>query len=642
MSRSRITLLAALTLSLTATVASCAAQAPLSLASASQQVSGRVTFAVETRAAQATLTEAANGATVSLVDAATGNTLAATITDASGNFVLSFPAFTPQAGTPYVLEAVKGLAVGGSTNRAGSPAVRLRTLLFWNSGWQSLTNTTVNTGIVLSAATTAVAGIASLKKQAGTPLTLTNLVGKVSGSTFNETGTGLTNASDFTPVLSLVSNAITLDQDPLRAIAYDKTTATYSLATTVPWVSSYAPKIPTPGGTVTVSGNNLDRLTGRNVFFFGRVPAATWSVSVDRKTATIAVPGGAFSAPFVLEQPNGLKQTIAPFLMLKGTVGTIAGNGAAGWWDTIGGNASLNGPFGVVLDKAGNLFWTDEFGHRIRKLNPLGNVSTLAGDGTASFADAQGLAAKLNTPCHLVFDSLNNLYIADNANYRIRKITPDGTVSTLAGNGSPSATDGTGTGAGFIGAVGITNDDQGNLYMADAGGARIRKVVISSGVVTTLAGNGTLASVDGTGAGAQFADPYGIVADKRGNLYVSEHGGSKIRKIVISSGVVTTLAGNGTANFADGTGGAAMFKNPHGLAIDGVGNLYVADTNNRRIRKVTPAGVVTTVAGSGVAGFANGTTSAATFGAVTGVCVDDDGNIYVADRSNNAIRVVTP
>ncbi|MBO9539121.1 SMP-30/gluconolactonase/LRE family protein [bacterium] len=617
-------------------------EGPTAHGPAVQQVTGRVSFA--TRAAQATLGEVANAATVSLIDQSTGNTVTASITDASGNFVLTFPTFTPQRGVPYVLEAVKGLAVSGTSNRAGTSAVRLRSLLFWNDGWQSLTNTTLNAGIVVSAATTAVATVASLKRQAGVPVTLSSLIGTVSGSTFSETGTGLSNASDFTPVFGFVSNAVALDQDPLRAIAYDKASGTYSLATAVPWISGYAPKTPIPGGTVTVTGGNFERLTGRNLFYFGAIPASTWSVSADRSTATVTVPANAFSAPFTLLQPNGLVQTIAPFLTLKGTVGTLVGNGVAGWWDAVGTNAQLNGPFSMIRDASGNTYWSDEYGHRIRKVSPDGLVTTLAGDGTMGLLDGTGLGARFNYPCGLALDGEGNLLLAAYVNHSIRRISPTGVVTTLAGNGSAGYVDGVGSAARFSSPVGMVRDGAGNLYVGDSGNYRVRKIS-AAGVVSTIAGNAASGSVDGVGSAARFNSLYGMTLDASGTtLYIADNISNKILKVVLSTGQVMTYAGTGAAGYADGAATTtAILKAPHGVAFDAAGNLYVADTSNYRIRKIDPTGTtVSTVAGTGVSGYADGPIATATFKDITDLKVDADGNLYVADRSAHAIRVVTP
>ena len=182
-------------------------------------------------------------------------------------------------------------------------------------------------------------------------------------------------------------------------------------------------------------------------------------------------------------------------------------------------------------------------------------------------------------------------------------------------------------------------DGSGNLYVADASNNRIR-LITTNGTVSTFAGSGTAALIDGTGTAASFYYPYGIAIDAAGNLYVADERNNAIRKIT-SSGVVTTLAGSGSVGSADGTGAAASFSNPTGVAVDSAGNIYVTDVGNNEIRKITPAAVVTTVAGSAKSGFADGTGAAAEFEYPYGLSIDPKGNIYVSDQGNEKIRKIT-
>jgi prepilin-type N-terminal cleavage/methylation domain-containing protein len=268
-----------------------------------------------------------------------------------------------------------------------------------------------------------------------------------------------------------------------------------------------------------------------------------------------------------------------------------------------------------------------------------GGVSTtLAGSGTAGFVDGTGTSAQFNNPNGITVDSSGIIYIADFSNHRIRKITAGGTVSTLAGSGGTGFADGTGTSAVFNYPHGVAVDTSGNVYVADQSNQRIRKIT-AGGVVTTLAGSGGQGFADGTGTSAAFNYPAGITVDASGNVYVADTNNYRIRKIT-SSGVVTTLAGSGVSGFADGTGIAAQFFNPTGVAVDSSGNVYVADAQNNRIRKITSSGVVTTLAGSGAAGFADGTGTAAQFNSPGGVAVDALGTVYVADLSNQRIRKI--
>ncbi|PYI84021.1 MAG: hypothetical protein DME26_13875, partial [Verrucomicrobia bacterium] len=273
--------------------------------------------------------------------------------------------------------------------------------------------------------------------------------------------------------------------------------------------------------------------------------------------------------------------------------------------------------------------------------------TTLAGFAGYGSADGTGSAARFNHPFGVAVGSAGNVYVADRGNYMVRKITPDGVVTTLAGrlpqfDGDDKrlgSTDGTGSEAQFWSPYGVAVDSTANVYVADSYDNTIRKVT-PTGVVTTLAGRaGSVGSADGTGSAARFYNPSGVAVDSVGNVYVADTDNNTIRK-VSPTGVVTTLAGNAAitnvfgypeGGFADGGGSAARFNGPGGVAVDSADNVYVADTANHTIRKVTPAGVVTTLAGrAGSDGSADGTGSAARFSNPSGVAVDGAGNVYVA------------
>ena len=317
---------------------------------------------------------------------------------------------------------------------------------------------------------------------------------------------------------------------------------------------------------------------------------------------------------------------------LVGNVTTLAGSGVAGYADRTGVAAQFKSPTSVAVDSSGTAYVADLGNHRIRKITPAGVVTTLAGSGVGGFADGTGAAAQFKSPAGVAVDSSGTLYVADFYNQRIRKITQAGVVTTLAGSTAGFA-DGTGSGAQFNGPNSVAVDPSGTVYVADYYNNRIRKIT-PAGVVTTLAGS-TAGFADGTGAGAQFYSPVGVAVDASGAVYVADYGNKRIRKIT-PAGVVTTLAGS-TAGSTDGTGGAAQFKNPYGVAVDSSGTVYVADYGDHRIRKITPAGAVTTLAGS-TAGFADGTGTAAKFNYPEGVAVDSAGTVYVADTSNHRIR----
>jgi len=273
--------------------------------------------------------------------------------------------------------------------------------------------------------------------------------------------------------------------------------------------------------------------------------------------------------------------------------------------------------------------------------------TTLAGpDESPGAVDGPGSAARFNRPEGVAVDSAGNVYVADYYNYTIRKVTPGGVVTTLAGlAGSEGSADGTGSAARFNCPYGVAVDSAGNVYVADTDVCAIRKVT-PAGVVTTLAGL------------AEQSDIFGVAVDSAGNVYVADTANHTIRKVT-PGGVVATLAGNASitnqagiriGGYADGTGSAARFNYPYGVAVDGAGNVYVADSGNSTIRKVTPGGVVTTLAGNAssidwlgypIGGFADGTASAARFNWPAGVAVDGAGNVYVADTANHTIRIGT-
>jgi len=322
---------------------------------------------------------------------------------------------------------------------------------------------------------------------------------------------------------------------------------------------------------------------------------------------------------------------------------TMAGVSPAGDADGTGTQARFNAPTSVAVDAAGNVFVADWQNCFIRKVTQAGVVTrfagTIVGDNPCGSTNGAGDAAQFSFAYGVATDSAGNVYVADTFNNTIRKITPAAVVSTLAGSpGLQGSADGTGSAARFRGPRGVAVDSAGNVYVADTFNHTIRQVT-PGGVVTTVAGLAfTSGSTDGTGTAARFNTPYGVAVDSSGNLYVADANNHTIRKIA-PGGVVTTLAGTaGMSNFLDATGSAARFFNPRGIAIDSAGTIYVADTNNRRIRQVTAAGVVTTLAGSGLAGGSDGPNATARFNNPEGVAVDAAGAVYVADTTSDTIR----
>ena len=325
---------------------------------------------------------------------------------------------------------------------------------------------------------------------------------------------------------------------------------------------------------------------------------------------------------------------------VAGSSGTTNGTLAA---------ARFNGPIGLDVDSAGNIYVADSLNNTIRKISE-GVVTTLAGTPSllGGSVDGTGAAARFNQPTGVAVDAAGNVYVADYSAHTIRKITSSGEVTTFAGDRTtPGTSDGTGTAAKFNFPRGVAVDAAGNVYVADHQSHTIRKIT-SAGVVTTIAGTAQLTgSTNATGAAARFLYPSGVAVDTSGNIFVADYGNHTIRKIT-SAGVVTTIAGTaGSSGTTDGTGSAARFYRPHGIKVDSAGNIYVAEYSNHTIRKITTAGVVTTVAGTAGTlvgstqtgyGSADGTDTNARFNSPSGVTVDSSGNIFVADYGNHTIR----
>jgi sugar lactone lactonase YvrE len=322
------------------------------------------------------------------------------------------------------------------------------------------------------------------------------------------------------------------------------------------------------------------------------------------------------------------------------TTTSLAGSGVAGFINAIGVSAQFNIPDGVAVDGSGNVYVADRNNHRIRKISPSGVVTTLAGSGIYGYADGAGISAQFGFPSNVAVDASGNVYVTDQGNHRIRKITSSGAVTTIAGSGVGGFTDGTGTATQFNAPIGITIDNSGNVYVADWGNHKIRKIT-SSGVVTTLAGSGVAGYADGSGTAAQFNRPTGVVVDASGNLYVTDSSNHRIRK-VNSTGIVTTIAGTGIQGSIDGTAISARFNFPDGISVDTSGNIYIADRNNNKIRKISSNRMVSTIAGSGATGFMDGIGTATQFSAPLGIGVDAMGIVYVGDSNNNRIRKITP
>lgn len=346
--------------------------------------------------------------------------------------------------------------------------------------------------------------------------------------------------------------------------------------------------------------------------------------------------------------------------LTTGIIYTVAGNGNAGYLGD-GGPAvfsSLNRPDGIAFDQIGNIIIVDVGNRRIRKISKTtGIITTISGNGISGYGfgyGGDGGKANLSTlanPVSTVLDSAKNIYIADYLNNRIRKISSaTGNITTVAGNGIKgySGDLGLATNASLNGPADIALDAIGNLYIAEDGNNKIRKVNASTGIITTIAGSDS-AGFSGDGGPAKTArlsGPNGLAIDKSGNLFISDHNNNRVRKVTSTTGVISTVAGNGNAEYSGDNGDAIMagLQSPSGLLIDHDGNLIIADAGNNRIRKVnTISNTITTICGTGEAGFGgdDGSSLYAKLNSPTGLSIDQSGSIYIADYNNDRVRKIT-
>ena len=294
--------------------------------------------------------------------------------------------------------------------------------------------------------------------------------------------------------------------------------------------------------------------------------------------------------------------------------------------------ASFNSPYGMDSDAFGNIYVADYNNNRIRKISPVGHVTNFAGDGIQGFLNGQGTAARFNSPSDIAVGPSGNIYVADSQTNIIRMITSSGAVTTFAGTGATGSADDLALLATFFRPSGIFVDANENIYVADSGNNKLRK--ISQGVVTTLTG---ASAVLVSARSILMNNPQSLAVDLEGNIIVADTGNHKILMIT-PDGYSQTIAGSGVAGSADGVGAAASFNQPHRIILDGTGNIYVADSGNNRIRKITAERVVTTVAGSGTAGYVEGDGILARFSNPKGLLLTASGEIFVADSANNSIR----
>ncbi|MGA7236592.1 MAG: hypothetical protein WBY44_12980 [Bryobacteraceae bacterium] len=331
-----------------------------------------------------------------------------------------------------------------------------------------------------------------------------------------------------------------------------------------------------------------------------------------------------------------------------GVVSTAAGNGMESYSGDGGGAtaAQLDDPAALTFDTAGNLYVADTANHRVRKISPSGIISTAAGTGQPGFSGDGGAAvrAQLNSPRGLTSDADGNVYIADSGNNRIRKLLPDGTLISIAGNGNASFYGDTGPAdaASLHDPHGIYSAGGGHIYIADTGNQRIREL-LPDGTITTVAGNGGQGPGGDGGAAtsAQLNLPTGVTLDAAGNVYIADQGNNRVREVA-TNGTISTLAGSAAYGIGDGgPATAALLDAPYSVAVDAAGNVYLSDTGHNRVREVSN-GTITTLAGTGNCCYAGdgGPAGSAQLNAPGALLVDSSGRVYVADAGNNAVRLI--
>jgi len=404
----------------------------------------------------------------------------------------------------------------------------------------------------------------------------------------------------------------------------DDKTAPNAVPRIAPSIVEFSPSEAAFGATLTLRGENFSAVLAENSVALNGVAANILSARPNE--ITIEVPQNKHCTGLVSVTTGSqtavseVAFTYVPTAFVSTFAGGLPGSNSSSWVQ----------PRGIAIGADGHFYVADTLDYSIRRISPDGESSTFVNG-----------AALLGLPRDIAIDLQGNLYVTDYLYHRIRKISPHGEISTFAGadsSGLESFADGIGSEARFAHPFGMQIDAAGNLYVADFGNHRIRKIT-PAGEVSTFAGSGTQGEADGIGALAQLNRPAAMAIDAAGNLYVTDS--HRIRKIT-PAGEVSTLAGKAEGGHADGPLNEAEFNNPLGLAIDALGNLYVADTHNNRIRKITPAGEVSTLAGTDEGGgYVDGLGSQAQFYSPHSIAIDTDGNLYVTDYYDKRIRKIT-
>jgi len=425
------------------------------------------------------------------------------------------------------------------------------------------------------------------------------------------------------------------------------TPVTHDTLVTPVTITAVSPDTAAYSTTVTITGTDFSATASGDSVYFNGVSASIQQASATQLVVTVPQGAGTGPVKVVVGSKDGIGPTFNYVYTI--TVSTLAGipfqPGDSDGNVTI---AQFHYPYGVAVDTQGNVYVADYANERIRKITSTGVVSTLAGIAKGGYVDGGPTKAEFQSPSGIAVDGQGNVYVGDVGNNAVRLVSSSGNVTTLAGSSTGQAGyfNGSGSSAEFAYPYGLAMNGQGTIYVADAGNNVIRDMT-TAGSVGNFAGEyGTFNGVaqggyaDGSALTARFNSPFGVAFDAQGNVYVADGANNRIRKIN-TSGVVSTLAGNGTAGYENGSGTIVKFNTPFGVAVDGQGNVYVADQGNAVIRIITPSGVVSTLAGNGTSGHVDGAGTAAEFAGPTGIALDAHGNIYVTDQYSSVIRKIT-
>ncbi|SEO36814.1 NHL repeat-containing protein [Mucilaginibacter gossypiicola] len=384
--------------------------------------------------------------------------------------------------------------------------------------------------------------------------------------------------------------------------------------------------------SVTITGTGFDKnVANDKVFFNGKAATITAATATQ---LTVLVPLAAGTGKVSVKVNDGTEVN-GPVFNYKQSwiVSTFAGSGVAGFTDGDGAGATLNQPVGITIDGNGDFFITEQGNHAVRKITAAGKVTTIAGNGNSGKVNGKGSAASFDHPAGIRADKAGNLYIADHANNLIRKIDASGNVTTMAGTGAIGFDNGSALLASFTGPTDLVLNSAGDVFVSDYVNEAIRK--ISKGGVVSTFSSSLIPGVDDHSHGFHF--PSGLTVDKNDNIYVVDQTAYTIKKIT-PSGIISVFAGNGLKGVIDGQGNKAGFFSPYMLTIDKNGTFYVTDGN--QIRKIDKDVNVTLFAGVTDHGSVNGAAAVSSFYTPIGIVTDQDGNVYVADTSNNLIRKI--